>query len=180
MDIMCPKKFRGPRKFLRHTLDLGTTDSSPLTDPAYPGLAQRWAPVPPPHSGVLRNKLQNCTFLPTESPSCTYISLYMNNPSGTASHSHLLCRLDSDIRPHPGSHFHVPTTVAFCCIFLKIEVCDFTSSFPLFYLLNVWCCGRVFNFATTVTVSFSFFNIFELAALILFSKNRWESNKCQF
>jgi hypothetical protein len=34
MNIMCPQKFKGPTKFLRHTLDLGTTYCSPLTDPS--------------------------------------------------------------------------------------------------------------------------------------------------
>jgi hypothetical protein len=33
MNIMCRQKFKGPTKFLRHTLNLGTKNSSPLTDP---------------------------------------------------------------------------------------------------------------------------------------------------
>jgi hypothetical protein len=167
MNIMCPQKFKGPTKFLRHTLDLGTTHSSPLTDPGYPGWAQRSGARRPPHSpppfGSLEEQVTKLHFLADRIP-VLYLhkSLYEYSIRHRLTHSHLPRGLDLDTRPHPGSYFHVPTTVAFYCIFLKIEVCDFPSSFPLFYLLNVWRCGRVFNFATTVTVSFSFFNILEL------------------
>ncbi len=37
MNMMCPQKFKGPTKSLRHTLDLGTKHSSPLTDPSLTG-----------------------------------------------------------------------------------------------------------------------------------------------
>jgi len=46
MNIMCPQKLKGPTKFLRHILDLGTKHSSPFVAPRtvyarYPGSSQR-------------------------------------------------------------------------------------------------------------------------------------------
>jgi len=65
MNIMCPQKLKGPTKFLRHTLDLGTKHSSPFlaprlsdwirtVDTRYPGSSQRYfqltpPPAPPPN-----------------------------------------------------------------------------------------------------------------------------------
>jgi hypothetical protein len=159
MNIMCPQKLKGPTKFLRHTLDLGTKHSSPFlaprlsdwirtVDTRYPGSSQRYFQLTPPpappqtcinmcHSGVLSNKLQDCTFLPTESRSCTYVSLHINIP--------IRHRLTQPSAVPPGFGHSTPPRIpfprsyycAFFCIFLKIEICDFPSSFPLFYLLKI-------------------------------------------